>query len=49
MIRLLTLVCAAISGICMDVGIDCHPDYRPFSYDEIKSKLDKKPGYLVAK
>jgi len=31
----------------MDVGIDCHPEYRPFSYSEIKMKLDKKPGYLV--
>lgn len=26
----------------MDVGIDCHPEYKPFHYDEIKLIMDRK-------
>ena len=26
----------------MDVGIDCHPEFRPFSFDEIKSIMESK-------
>jgi calcineurin-like phosphoesterase family protein len=26
----------------MDVGVDCHPEYRPFSFDEIKDHMSKK-------
>ena len=26
----------------MDVGIDCHPDYVPFSFDEIKKIMDSR-------
>lgn len=26
----------------MDVGVDCHPNYEPFSFQEIVSHMDKK-------
>jgi calcineurin-like phosphoesterase family protein len=26
----------------MDVGIDCHPEYRPFSFDEVKEHMSNK-------
>ena len=26
----------------MDVGVDCHQQYRPFSFDEIKAIMDKR-------
>lgn len=30
----------------MDVGIDCHPEFRPFSYQEIKTIMQKKDVIL---
>ena len=30
-----------VPGRCIDVGVDCH-NYRPISFDEIKSIMDKK-------
>ena len=26
----------------MDVGIDTHPEFRPYSFDEVKSILDQR-------
>lgn len=34
-----------IKGKSMDVGIDCHPAFRPFSYLEIKELLKDKSIY----
>lgn len=29
----------------MDVGIDTHPEFRPYSFDEIKCIIGPRPGY----
>ena len=29
-------------GLSMDVGVDCHPDFRPFSFEEIKLFMEKR-------
>lgn len=31
----------------MDVGVDCHPNYEPFSYDEIMAYMATKTGNSV--
>lgn len=31
----------------MDVGVDCHPEYRPFSYEEIKQVMDQRGQQTV--
>ena len=36
-----------VKGKSMDVGIDCHPEFKPFSYWEIKELLDKKEQVVV--
>lgn len=33
-------------GKAMDVGIDTHPEFRPYHFDEIKEILDKKEVIL---
>lgn len=30
----------------MDVGFDCHPEFRPFSYNEIKEIMSKRKVFL---
>ena len=30
------------NGKTMDVGVDTHPEFRPYSFDEIKTIMDKK-------
>ena len=30
------------TALSMDVGVDCHPNYEPFSFQEIVSRMDKK-------
>ena len=29
-------------GLSMDVGVDCHPEFRPFSFEEIKEFMKKR-------
>lgn len=36
-----------VKGKSMDVGIDCHPEFRPFSYKEINSILKDKKQIIV--
>ena len=31
-----------MNGYSMDVGVDCHPEFRPFSFEEIKQFMSKK-------
>lgn len=31
----------------MDVGIDNHPEFRPFAFDEIKSIIGDRPGFDI--
>lgn len=32
-------------GLSMDVGVDCHPEFRPFSFEEIKEFMKKRKTY----
>jgi calcineurin-like phosphoesterase family protein len=34
-------------GKSMDVGIDTHPEFRPYHFDEVKSIMDKRVTLLV--
>lgn len=34
-------------GRSMDVGVDAHPEFRPFHYDEIKQIMDKRETLFV--
>lgn len=33
--------------LTMDIGIDCHPDFRPFSFQEIKEIMSKRNHQLT--
>lgn len=33
-------------GLSMDVGVDCHPKFRPFSFEEVKEFIKKRKVLL---
>lgn len=37
------------NGTSIDIGIDCHPEFRPFSFDEVKAYMDEARGYIDCK
>lgn len=36
-----------LGGLRMDVGVDCHADYRPFSLDEVIDHMDSRKAEFV--